>query len=441
MSSSLAHKNLMDSFGIIAEFVSSSPADEPAQFVLDLAHRWKERGGIVAGKPRHSDRYLDDLLRALGTPIKSLTPKLVGRTHLRPADAGVLVRLFLSHWDYVGGPKSGEIGGRSANLYEALLPKDEIDEISQYVLERISKGEERSRREAESAIGVSLQNMTDVMVAEFEQAAAVFQVGAGQTLLVARPEMALVSFRSLINAWWNIDRVKDQDRILVWTLDLGRQDFDDPESRVRFINVEMLIARFKALKRFKERVTEARWNWLQSRTVIVLHDTRSVRPDIPRLPAFDPNHVLFSAIPPKWAGSPEFVALYGNERLLETNYTIFLRRSTEVSSEEKASLEERELSGEKSSDLSGRYELRYFGHAFTENGGPEPKSLKLNAPGRSYTEALGTVFVGATELLRRGTMPLQLSIDGMKIDPTYAIEKLRHHGFVLLRLDEFTKDF
>src|SRR5262249_60766610 len=102
MSSSLAHGNLMDSFGVIAEFVSSSAADEPAQFVLDLAHRWKERGGTVAGKPRHSDRYLDDLLRALGTPIKSLTPKLVGRTHLSPADAGVLVRLFLYHWEYIG---------------------------------------------------------------------------------------------------------------------------------------------------------------------------------------------------------------------------------------------------------------------------------------------------------------------------------------------------
>ena len=36
---------------------------------------------MVAGKPRHSDRYLDDLLRGQGTLIKSLTPKLVGRTN------------------------------------------------------------------------------------------------------------------------------------------------------------------------------------------------------------------------------------------------------------------------------------------------------------------------------------------------------------------------
>src|SRR5262249_4144681 len=127
---------------------SSNAADEPAQFVLDLAHRWKERGGTVAGKPRHSDRYLDDLLRALGTPIKSLTPKLVGRTHLRPADAGVLVRLFLSHWDYVG-QRSGQIAARSADLYRSMLPDQEIEKVCDYIVDRISTVGPEARNEAE----------------------------------------------------------------------------------------------------------------------------------------------------------------------------------------------------------------------------------------------------------------------------------------------------
>src|SRR5215475_4446311 len=109
--------NLPQPFETIAEFVAASPTDESVRFVLDLARRWKERGGTVAGKPRHSDRYLDDLLRGLGTPVRSLTPKLAGRTQLRPADAGVLVHLFLSHWDYIGDPNSSEIGARSADQY------------------------------------------------------------------------------------------------------------------------------------------------------------------------------------------------------------------------------------------------------------------------------------------------------------------------------------
>jgi hypothetical protein len=199
------------------------------------------------------------------------------------------------------------------------------------------------------------------------------------------------------------------------------------------MNVEALISRFKALKRFKESETEARWNWLQSRTVIVLHDTRSVRPDVPRLPAFDPHHILFSAIPPRWAGSPEFLALYGSERLQETNYSVFLQRLAEDSSKERG------FSDRVSSHLHQHHELCYFGHALLdsgEKGNRQPRSLRLNAPGRSYVEALGTVFIAATHMLGLRSAP-ELSIDGMKIDPEHTIEKLRHHGFLLLHLDEF----
>jgi hypothetical protein len=422
----------------IGRFVTTAPGDEPARFVLELARIWKDRGGFVAGKPRHSDRYLDDLLRSLGRPIKSLTPKLVGRTHLRPADAGVLVRLFLSHWDYVGDPHSGEIAARSADLYKPMLSDQEIEGVCDYIADRISIVGPELRNEVEPAAEVSAsgRDTNDLIAAEFEKSAALFLVGAGQTLLVAKPEMALFGFRNLMNRLRSIDEADGQERILVWTMDLGRQDFDDPESRLRFMNVEALISRFKALKRFKESVTEARWSWLQSKTIIVLHDTRSVRPEVPWLPAFDPHHVLFSAIPPRWAGSTEFLALYGNERLHQMSYSIFLQRSAEDASEDG------ELSNEISSHIRRHYELRYFGHALLksdEMGGRKPKGLQLNAPGRSYVEALGTVYVAARHILGSLSASAELSIDGMKINPAHAVEKLRHHGFLLLPLDEFMK--
>src|SRR5262249_23691598 len=162
----------------IAEYVSSSAADQPAQFVLDLAHRWKERGGTIAGKPRHSDRYLDDLLRGLGTPIKSLTPKLVGRTHLKPADAGVLVRLFLSHWDYVGH-RSGA-AARSADLYRPMLSDQEIEKACDYIVDRIATVGPEVRSEAERATesSPSGQDTNDLIATEFERSSALFSVGA-----------------------------------------------------------------------------------------------------------------------------------------------------------------------------------------------------------------------------------------------------------------------
>jgi len=433
-----ASPKVLESLQIIAKYVSASPINAPVEFVRDLAHCWKERGGLVAGKPRHSDRYLDDVLRWQRTPIRSLTPKLAGRTHLKAADADVLVRLFLSYWDYVGDPNSGEINARTADLYKPLLSDAEIEGVCRYVADRITVVGVEARSEAESGVAPSLhgQDTADIIVTEFEEAAAYFQIGAGQTVLVAQPEGALIGFRNLMNRLWSIDRADDRERILVWALDLGRQDFDDPESRLRFMNVESLISRFKALKRFKEDVdvTEARWNWLQSRTIIVLHDTRSVRPDVPWLPAFDPHHILFSAIPPRWAGSPEFLALYGSERLHETNYSIFLKRPAEDSSEE------RELSGRMPSYSDRHHELRYFGHALLKSdktGERELRGLQLNAPGRSYVEALGTVFAAAAQTLGLRSASAELSIDGMKIDPAHATEKLRHHGFQLLRLEEF----
>src|SRR5215467_5278277 len=46
---------LQKSFEIITSCgVAASPVETPAEFVRELAQRWKERGGFLSGKPRHS---------------------------------------------------------------------------------------------------------------------------------------------------------------------------------------------------------------------------------------------------------------------------------------------------------------------------------------------------------------------------------------------------
>jgi hypothetical protein len=428
---------IADTFGaleVIGRFLTTTPGDEPVRFVLELARIWKDRGGFVAGKPRHSDRYLDDLLRSQDTPVKSLTPKLAGKTNLRPADAQILVRLFLSHWDYIGDPSGGSVARRSAELYRPILVADEIEQVVSYVLERMTQAgpETRVGAVAGPTSAVPGRAMVDIIATEFRKSKAMFTIGPGQSLLVTKPESALIGFRALINRLWAIDRDDERDRLLVWILDLGRQDFEDYEARKRFLNVEALISRFKALRLFKEREAEARWDWMQSRAVIVLHDTRRVQPAVPWLPAFDPNHVLFSAVPPRWLALPEFRALYGAEfeRLDESVYEIFLRKSAEPASDATKSADET------------LYELHYFGLALFRAGQRDERQargLELAAPGRSYVEALGTVFAAAAQMLGLHGASANLSIDGMEIDPTHASESLRHHGFRLLRLEEFAK--
>ena len=423
-----SQKDVAEALESISQIVSVDPAETPGPFVIKLAQKWKERGGLVAGKPRHSDRYLDNLLRRRGTPIRSLTPKLNGKTQIKPADAEELIRLFLTHWDYIGDPHSNEPGQRSADRYKPLFTPPEIEGICTYVADRISEigPEGRSAAEPAAAQSVPGEDGWTLVATEFEDAAAYFQIGSGRhTVQVPQEDTVLLGFRDLMDRLWETDSADDGERMLIWVLDLGRQDFDDLESRLRFMNVQEVIARFKAMNRFRESRAEERWKWLQSRTVIVLHDTRSVRPEGTQLPAFDPNHVLFSAIPPAWAGSAAFQTLYGTERVRDTNYSIFLKRATTESA-----IRNRP---------EPRYEIHYFGHALLtdDKGDLQPRALPLPPPGRSYVEALGTVFQAAARTLGLGNIPRQLFVDGMTIDPEHAVEKLRHHGFLLLRLEDF----
>jgi hypothetical protein len=237
---------------------------------------------------------------------------------------------------------------------------------------------------------------------------------------------------------WDVEKNDARQRMLIWMLELGRQNFDG-ESVSRFLNVEAVLSRFKALKRFKESATEGRWNWLQSRAVIVLHDTSGSAGSggSGLLPRFDPHHVLFSAVPPKWFGSPEFQTLYGDGRISEANYTIFLRKTPDRSTGER-----RGSPDESSSGSRQRYQLRYFGHASLKSSDEskgEIRGLQLIPPGESYTEALGTVFMAAAQLLGLQGIPADGSIDNFKISQAQSKEKLEHHGFVLLRLDDFMK--
>jgi hypothetical protein len=423
-----SQKDVAESLEIIAKYVSAHPAETPALFVTELAQRWKGRGGLVAGKPRHSDRHLDTLLRRRGTPIRSLTPKLNGKTQIKPDDAEELIRVFLTHWDYVGDPHSGELGPRSVDSYTPLLAPAEIDDVCAFVAGQIAGAgpEGRSTPHPAVAHAVPGEDAPSLIAAEFRDAAAYLQIGSGrETVLVDQPKTVLLGFRDLMDRLWDIDSADGLERMLIWILDLGRQDFDDLESRLRFMNVQSLLTRFKALKLFKEIRSEERWNWLQSRTVIVLHDVKSGRPEFPRLPAFDPHHVLFSAIPPAWAESPAFQTLYGTERLRDTNYSIFLKRIT------------KESAGKTKTEP--RYDMNYFGHAVLKGHKSEPqrRALGLNTPGRSYVEALATVFMAAARTLGLRNIPRHLTVDGMHIESDHAIEKLRHHGFLLLRLEEF----
>jgi hypothetical protein len=265
---------------------------------------------------------------------------------------------------------------------------------------------------------------TDLIATEFAKCDAMFAVSPRRILITAQPKQVLMGFRNLVNRLKDVDGSDRRKRVLVWVLDLGRPEFEDG---FRFLNVQELRSRFKALKWFKELDTEARWKWLQSNAVIVLHDDprRASSEGLGPRP-FAAHHALFTAFPPSWEGLPQFRALYGSsfERMDEVTFSIFLRRLVKNSPKEK------------SSKADSEYELRYFGHApLGPAGDPnnrEARGLKLPSPGETYEDAFRTIYAAAAEILSLNVFE---SIDGQD-----ALDRLRALGFRFMDLEQFMKD-
>jgi hypothetical protein len=391
---------------------ANSRSIDLAHFVLALGRLWKERGGTVAGKLRHSDRHLNELLKQQGTIVKSLTPKLAGKTRLKGDDATTLLRLFLSHWNYVSPGESGI----QSEAYSSIS-NPEIEEVCRQIENRFSEGELNGKAELDSAQPPSKASVdaTQLIPDQFKDADALFTISTEQTLIV--PSRPLVGFRDVVNELFAIDSADGRGRMLVWILDLGAQDFADPQASSRFLNVEALASRFRALRLFQEQIAEARWNWLQSRAFFVLHNPRASSHQFAELPAFTTHNFLFEGVPTTWAKSPEFRALYGNqlERLDERSYTIFLNKFA--------------------AGGSGQGNLRYFGYAQVMSDGKDThrvQGLQLPSPGRDYEFAFGTVYAAAAYALHIDANLTKLSIDGKQA--TGALGRL---GFSLLGLDDF----
>jgi len=286
-----------------------------------------------------------------------------------------------------------------------------------------------ARKEGYGSPVVPGEDSVDLITAEFRNSVALFTVSCKQTLIgPANPRRALIGFRDIITKLWKIETSDERGRLLVWILDRGGEDFEDPEVQARFLNVQALVTRFKALQRFKESVTEARWNWLRAHAVIVIKDTLPDAHGSTIVPAFNAHHVLFDVVPPAWTASTEFRTLYGQEleRKVQANYSVFLRDTVGSASKGSSSIADR------------GHEISYFANAqFMADGKneePQARGLNLPSPGHSYEIAYRTVYAAAAHFLSSNSATTrQQSID----DAESAADELHHLGFHLLHLSEF----
>jgi hypothetical protein len=266
----------------------------------------------------------------------------------------------------------------------------------------------------------------DLIAAEFKKSAALITVSSQQTLIVAQPNIKFVGFARLISRLIAIDEADGRERILIWILDLGHRNIQDPGSRVRFENVDELIRRFKALRFFEDRGAHASWDWLKSRAVFVLRDPVSGAND-EALPDLAARRLLLDAVPIPWARTAKFRALYGRnlEHLNEATYTIFLDASAERGGDDG------------SSDAAGKdraHAITCYAHAkFTpaSGGDRQVRGIGLPRPGDEYEAAFREVYAAAADFLG-----LRRIVDHA-IDAKKAAQKLQSLGFLLRRLDDF----
>ena len=395
-------------------------------YLRDLHKAWKTAGGSLGGKPRHSDRFLSEQLKAQGTVVRSLTPKLAGHTRIKPHDSEILVRYFLANWPQGGGADSEEIA------YARLLREESIQELAELVADELESPAADAPR-AVPATSLPGEEVAKLLTTLYEESDALFTVGTARALLPLQAEpsaqIPLRGFRNLMNGFWEIEQNDGKPRPLIWVLDFGRQIFEDAESTQRYIRVQELVTRIKALYLFEDRRRADRLAWLESRAVFVVLDTRFEQPiDMKgfRRPNFVAHHVSFSAIPAEWAKSSNFRALYGSEleRLNQRTFSVFLNgRGGWLSG------------GDDYDDLKFR---RYFGLAsFAADDRPNSeqvgRGLELPSPGASYEEAYKTVYAAATSLLGLENQAYEIQ----PVDGKQSIAQLKYLGFRLLRMQEF----
>lgn len=273
------------------------------------------------------------------------------------------------------------------------------------------------------------EDASELMLRYYKECDAYIVVSPEHTL-VTQLKTALIGFRNLMSTLWAIERSDGKKRPLIWVLDLGRQRFDDTDSRMKFLNVQSLLTRFRALKRFDDNEAEERWQWLQSRAVFLLLDTRSANRSIEPIkrPTFSAHHVSLATLDLAWLDTDNFRKLYGDklDKIRERTFNVFYNGSANWSS---------------TSGFGENRILRYFGYALFPNDKSESnfqsRGLELPELPTHYEEAFNAVIAAGAYTLDID-YPVQ---EHPLVSGREATQLLHYLGYLILRLEDFVVSY
>lgn len=367
--------------------------------------------------------------------VRSLEPKLAGRTNLGRGDAKILFELFLSRWhrgENIGEEKpyvSDGMNGLVEALLDTLYPKSELNNSGGILLP------DRRDRTAKQANKPIVQDLGPVFLGLFEESDALITVSRTRTISDSPDQIRL--FQCLIDDFRKIDDRKKRDRLLIWIVDLGRRHLD-VDALQALKNIESLAFQFRALALVDYPKNIERWNWLRNRAIILFGGLRLAEIDscykiigLPideidlDIPWFNSGHLFLIDTPDRWTSGNEFRLLYGEqlEDLGERAFSIHLR----IGGWEESIYSQE---GEKA-------ELRYFGLAPPDNnfeggdGNRQRRLIELSPPSRRHNDAFWIAYSAAS--FRLGGQHLV----GIGDAQGNALAHLRHHNFAVLKVSEF----
>ena len=394
--------------------------------------RWVELGGTNDG---HRVRSVKRMRAWLGkdNQIRSLEPKLSGKTNLKREDATKLFRLFLSKWhrgNKLGNEKpyvDGDLDPMLERLLNAFYPANDQNRTNKFLLPDKKNANEQSTQEPQNN---ALREGITVLEELFEESDAVITVSRTRT--VSDVPDAIKRFQELMDRFREIDGSDNRQRILMWIVDIGRRTSDDPKALLALRNLDALAFQFRAIALADHPERIERWRWLEKSAVILVGSIKrnemvrfyekvgfSISQTDMTMPWVYTNLLLLSETPDEWAKAQELRLLYGQEleRLEERAFSIHANRS--------------------GWNDSRTQKLRYIGFEppmddkFAINSEAPRHAIELPSPSRRHDEAFEQAYAAAC-------YRMQVNLESFDdCFPAQSFGHLMHYNFIVLKLNEF----
>ncbi|MEM9450205.1 MAG: hypothetical protein AAGA75_16940 [Cyanobacteria bacterium P01_E01_bin.6] len=431
----------------------------PGKFLRQFYDIWHLNGGFESGKYyRNSLRIMQERWLVDENKIRSLYPKLSGKTRITPGDIRILVALFINKWRFVGAHYDGADRSEDGYIpYNSDNPDSLIDNIIDALLAKNKQGFYLEVKKQSDVHKDDMYSVLEIFVDDqYKNSRALIHYSRNRTVIGPDPQETLRAFWFLLYEYHKSDLEKDQDlNILIWLVDAGSRVFEESDAFKPYFNLTFLISCmltfanfdtieddesgdvvniYKSIKSIDKKKRQRRWQWLNEKAIFIVQNLRKEERECIINDKFEDlseielkslgitsEHIFPQQIPDKW--SSKLRAFYGKnmKNLDETTLSVAIPR-------------------ELTSRIDTPGNVKYYAHnkLVPDPEGHEEeasvRTIELSTPGENYDQAMIMTYMAA-RCRQRNKRAVKLN------DGELALAYLRKHGFEVITLPDLMKLF